>query len=133
MRLLVPVGPLFFGERRFLLHCDQWLPQDRTGFCGDPGIGHCFAALSMDGMESLHNQIRGRGDAFAEAERFIRNLRDTGVPLTTVTTITQKCVGQLEELYRWVRETASAPGNGSRCPLWEMPEGRLPWPSGRRM
>ncbi|MDR3758916.1 MULTISPECIES: radical SAM protein [Enterocloster] len=75
--------------------------------------GIVSAALSMDGMESLHNQIRGRGDAFAEAERFIRNLRDTGVPLTTVTTITQKCVGQLEELYRWVKR------NGVRTWQWQ--------------
>lgn len=59
-------------------------------------------ALSVDGMESLHNQIRGRDDAFAEAGLFCKRLLDIQVPLTAVTTITRNCVDQLEELYAWL-------------------------------
>ena len=88
------------------------------------------AALSVDGMEALHNRIRGREDAFAEAERFCKTLLEMKVPLTAVTTITRDCVDQLEDLYLWLM------GNGVRawqCPRWGMPGSGMIWCSGRRM
>lgn len=64
---------------------------------------HIFsAALSVDGMNTLHNLIRGRIDAFDEAEQFCRRLLEIGIPLTAVTTITHGCVDQLDELYTWL-------------------------------
>lgn len=71
------------------------------------------AALSIDGMEDLHNRIRGREDAFAEAKRFCQTLVQMNVPLTAVTTITRDCVDQLEELYLWLM------GNGVRVWQWQ--------------
>lgn len=59
-------------------------------------------AVSIDGMDSLHNEIRGREDAFYETERFCHWMKKMEVPLTAVTTITRKCVGQLEEMYQWL-------------------------------
>lgn len=71
------------------------------------------AALSVDGMETLHNRIRGRKDAFAEADRFCRSLPETGVLLTAVTTITRTCVDQLELLYDWLAS------RGARSWQWQ--------------
>lgn len=61
-------------------------------------------SLSVDGMERLHNQIRGRADAFAEADLFCRQMGKTSVPLTVVTTITRDCVRELGSLYHWLAE-----------------------------
>lgn len=61
-------------------------------------------ALSVDGMEQLHNQIRGRTDAFVQADQFCLHMGKTGIPLTAVTTITRDCVRDLGSLYHWLAE-----------------------------
>lgn len=60
------------------------------------------AAISLDGMEELHNWIRGQGDAFTEAERFCLRMAKTKIPLTAVTTITKMCVEELGTMYDWL-------------------------------
>lgn len=62
------------------------------------------AALSVDGMEKLHNTIRGRADAFYEADHFCSRMAETGIPLTAVTTITRGCLRDLNSLYDWMAE-----------------------------
>lgn len=62
------------------------------------------AALSVDGMETLHNKIRGRADAFYEAGQFCRRMSQTGIPVTAVTTITRDCLKDLNPLYIWLSE-----------------------------
>lgn len=62
------------------------------------------AALSVDGMEQLHNMIRGCNDAFYEADHFCRRMAGTGIPLTAVTTITRDCLRDLDSLYDWLTE-----------------------------
>ena len=59
-------------------------------------------AISVDGMAELHNHIRGREDAFSEADHFCRRIADTGIPLTAVTTITRACVADLKSLSIWL-------------------------------
>ncbi len=60
------------------------------------------AAVSVDGMEKLHNTIRGRGDAFYETDHFCRKMAETGIPLTAVTTITHDCLRDLKALFDWM-------------------------------
>ena len=62
------------------------------------------AALSMDGMEVLHNKIRGSADAFYEADRFCCRIAEIGIPLTAVTTITRDGVRDLNSMYDWMSE-----------------------------
>lgn len=67
-------------------------------------VGLTSAALSIDGYGETHNRLRGRSDAFQEAERFCRELRRRGLPLTAVTTLTRPCLEDLDRLCSWLLE-----------------------------
>lgn len=62
------------------------------------------ASLSVDGMETLHNKIRGCEDAFYEADQFCRRMSETGIPVMAVTTITRDCLRDLNPLYIWLSD-----------------------------
>lgn len=61
-------------------------------------------AISVDGFGETHNRLRGRTDAFAEAERFCRAMRERGVPLTAVTTLTRPALVDLDRLSLWLAD-----------------------------
>ena len=67
-------------------------------------VGLRSIGLSIDGFGETHNAIRGRADAFSEAERFCAALKQTGVALTAVTTITRPGLADLERLCGWMLE-----------------------------
>lgn len=64
--------------------------------------GLASVALSVDGFGETHNCLRGRPDAFDEAERFCRGIRKRGIPLTAVTTLTRPGLADLDRLCTWL-------------------------------
>ncbi len=59
------------------------------------------AHVSIDGMAARHDAFRRREGAFAETERGVAALREAGVPLTIVTTISKANLHELDEIAAW--------------------------------
>lgn len=66
--------------------------------------GLTSVAVSVDGFRETHDSLRGRSGAFREVEDFCRAIRERGIPVTAVTTITRRSIGDLEPLSRWMEE-----------------------------
>lgn len=76
--------------------------------------------ISMDGMETNHNQIRGRGDAFQRLKNSLDLLRQHGIATGVITTLMQSNFNDLEAMYTflikrgvqvWQLQLASPMGN----------------------
>lgn len=71
------------------------------------GAGLCNVAVSIDGVAATHDAIRGRGtfaESLASVERFAR----AGMPVTVMTTISRKNLGELDEVRRIAARAGAA-------------------------
>jgi radical SAM protein with 4Fe4S-binding SPASM domain len=61
-------------------------------------------AISVDGMSEVHNNIRGKHDAFAKALNGFSLLRAANIPFSVITTIVAANFPDLDALYNLVSE-----------------------------
>ncbi len=66
-----------------------------------------MVAVSIDGTEELHNRIR-RTECFDKALRGLRLLRDEGLPVGVITTVSRLNIDCLEELYEFLETQRTA-------------------------
>lgn len=57
--------------------------------------------VSIDGLEEVHDRVRGRPTAFARASRTLFGLRDAGIPVLACCTIVSDNVYGLHDLLDW--------------------------------
>lgn len=58
--------------------------------------------ISIDGMQTNHNRIRGRADAFARVRRTLDTLNDAGISTAAVTSLMNFNCADLERLYEFL-------------------------------
>lgn len=86
----------------------------------DTGINS--VAISLDGFQHTHNQIRGRADAFAKVTQAFTHLQAANVPFSAVTTVLASNINELELIhdylvaqgaFAWQLQLASPMGNAA--------------------
>jgi radical SAM protein with 4Fe4S-binding SPASM domain len=64
--------------------------------------GVSSVGVSIDGLESVHNRIRGRGDCFARVRQTLAQLRQAAVPVSAVTSLMALNYPELDALYTFL-------------------------------
>lgn len=72
-----------------------WLLKERAGMLHEAGIS--TVAVSIDGPRDIHDKVRMTG-SYARSEEGIRALKELGVTVGAVTTITKQNIDRLSEL-----------------------------------
>jgi len=62
-------------------------------------IGLSYVGVSLDGMQTIHDQFRGVPGAFDKAMQGIRNCRDEGIKVGIRFTLTRKNQGEVPEIF----------------------------------
>lgn len=73
------------------------LDQETISKLKETGISH--VAVSIDGLESTHDFIRGKDGAYLEVMKGIKRLNEEGIPTTIITTVTELNIGELPVLF----------------------------------
>lgn len=68
-------------------------------------IGFTSTSVSIDGLEDLHDDLRGKPGTFRSAFRTLGHLRDAGVAITANTQINRRSAPELPALYDLLAET----------------------------
>lgn len=92
--------------------------------------------ISLDGMEKVHNNIRGRENAFNEAMNVFNRLINEGYHTAAITTISNLNIGDLDDMYKllvdigveiWQMQLCAPMGNASGKVNFLIDPGKLPY------
>ncbi len=77
---------------------------------GRAGIGQILYAglknvgISVDGMEKIHNRIRGKADSFFQIKQAFDSLNREQIPIAAVTALSRLNLGELMDMYAFLLE-----------------------------
>ena len=74
--------------------------------------GICAVGVSIDGLEDVHDYVRGRQGVFREVTSAIPRVQEAGIPVTVITTMNARNVDQLPTLLRVLSEL--------KVPRWQV-------------
>lgn len=66
------------------------------------GVGLGYVGISLDGPPAIHDALRGRAGAHAEAVRGIHAAQEAGLKVGLRTTLTRATIPHLDAIFQWV-------------------------------